>query len=229
MVTIDDILAPGRALELLSRRAARGHRPALRLLLRCAPVVLEAEERWLHPVVMKARPGGAGGAWRMSHDGEHEQMLELVARVARGPTGRADAMFRALHGLLLRHLREEREWLVATIAQHGAADEQAFARYVAQCRPVLAAVAALGAPGSTDRADLRSGAAPLRTDAPLAAANDEAADDGSAGDRTAGDGTVGDRTADTSPRPRIDDAAPPGAFASGAPAPLARLSAAGGK
>jgi len=154
MVPIDDILAPGRALEALARRAARGQRPAMRVLIAHLPAVLEAEDRWLFPALLRRRPGGARRAWQMSFDAEHEHLLDLLARLAHGPLGRSDALFRAVHTLLLRHVREERAWLAAAHAAHDRLDDPAFARYVAHCRPLLEAFAALDARRGAESAQI---------------------------------------------------------------------------
>ena len=146
MTTIDDLLAPGRALESLVRRAAHGHRLAWRLLLRHTPDVIRAETRWLYPALLHRRPGGAQRSLLLPFHGDHEQLLELVEQLSRSPNGRADPMFRAMQWLLLRHTRAERQWLVQAVAVQGPRDESGFARFVARCRPLLDDCARLGLP-----------------------------------------------------------------------------------
>lgn len=153
MIPIEDLLAPGRAIESLARRAARGNRAAWRLLAEHLPKVIDAERRWLYPALLHRRPGGANRSALLPFDGEHDHMLELVEHVARetsgtrvgphasgGPTG---AMGRALEALLLRHTRHERRWLETTLASHRPQDESALARFVARCKPVVDDVARL--------------------------------------------------------------------------------------
>jgi len=138
MPSIDEILDPGRSLETLVRRAARGHRPAWRLVHEHAPGVIRAEDRWLYPTLLHGRPGGAGRAWLLPLGGEHEQMLELLEQIGAGPPGRLDPMFIAFQSLLLVHLRSERRWLESAWREHPAPDALALARFVAACRPLVA-------------------------------------------------------------------------------------------
>lgn len=145
MIPTEDLLAPGRALESLVRRAARGNRAAWQLLMRHAPRVIDAESRWLYPALLHRRPGGAHRAHQLPFAGEHEQMLELFEHLAHSPAGRLDPMFRAAEWMLLRHARSEREWLEAAIAAHRPRDDPAFARFAAHCRPVLDDLARLSA------------------------------------------------------------------------------------
>jgi hypothetical protein len=147
MTPIDELLAPGRALESLMRRAASGNRIAWRLLLEHAPGVIAAERRWLYPALLHRRPGGAHRTALMPFDGEHEQMLELLERLAHAPpAGRSDPMFRAMEWLVLRHARSERRWLERALAEHRPRDDPALARFAARCRPVVEAVARLARP-----------------------------------------------------------------------------------
>ncbi len=146
MTQIESLLAPGRALESLMRRAASGNRAAWVLLLEHAPRVIDAERRWLYPALLHRRPGGAHRAALMPFDGEHEQMLELIEHLARVPSGRADPMFRAMEWLMLRHARSERRWLERAIVEHPRHDDPALARFAARCRPVVDALARLAAP-----------------------------------------------------------------------------------
>ncbi len=151
MTPIDDLLAPGRALESLMRRAARGNRAAWALLVEHAPRVIDAERRWLYPALLHRRPGGATRAALMPFDGEHDQLLELLERFAHAPApvpGRADPGMRAIEWLMLRHARSERRWLERAIAEHRPRDDPAFARFAARCRPVVDAVARLAATAS---------------------------------------------------------------------------------
>lgn len=139
MDTTHDLLAPGRALEALARRAARGHRPSWKLLLEQLPQVIEAESRWLYPALLHRQPGGARRALLMPLTGEHEQMLDLIETLASRPAARNDPMVRALQTLLLLHVRSEREWLEHAIRSHPhpLRQETAIARYLAQCAPLL--------------------------------------------------------------------------------------------
>jgi hypothetical protein len=145
MVPTDDVLAPGRALESLVRRAARGNRAAWRLLMRHGPRFIEAECRWLYPALLHRSPGGAHRAQTIPFAGEHEQMLELFELLARSPAERLDPMFRAAHWLVLRHSREERRWLEELLAARRPRDDAALRRFVAHCRPLVEGLRRLSA------------------------------------------------------------------------------------
>jgi hypothetical protein len=160
MPNIEDILAPGRALEAILRRAARGHRLAWRALIDHTPTLIDAETRWLFPALLNRRPGGARRAWLLPFAADHEQMLELLEHLARTPARRADPMFRGAQWLMLRHARDERAWLQRALAEHRALDDAPFARFVAHCRPLVEAAHALGTiavPTSRDLGRIRLG------------------------------------------------------------------------
>lgn len=147
-VTLEDLLAPGRALESLTRRSAHGHRPALRLLLEHAPAVIEAEERWIYPALLRRRPGGVRRSWLLPHAGEHEQILELLGHLSRGGSPRLDPMLRAAQWLLLRHARSERAWFEAVLSvPRPRLEDRAFTRFVTACHPLVATMRALQEPG----------------------------------------------------------------------------------
>jgi hypothetical protein len=164
MPTVEDIVAPGRALESLLRRAARGHRPAWRLLLAHAPIVIEAESRWLYPALLHRRPDGARRAWLLPFAAEHEQILEVLEHLKHSAAGRADPMFRGAQWLMLRHARSEREWLVKALSDHRKLDDPALRRFVQRCRPLVDAVGALGS-GSAGSAGSAGGDAVKATEA----------------------------------------------------------------
>lgn len=147
MITSDELLAPGRALESLARRAAHGHRPAWKLLLDHLPRVIDAESRWLYPALLHRHPGGARHALTMPLTGEHEQMLDMIEVLASGSVIRSDPMVRALQSTLLLHTRGERAWLARALRAHPHPlhADTAFGRYLARCaglmeraRPILA-------------------------------------------------------------------------------------------
>jgi hypothetical protein len=135
---IEDILAPGRALESLMRRAARGHKPSYRLLLELTPALCEAEDRLLYPELLKARASGLERAWLMPFGGEHDQMLQIVEQLnVAPPSSREDPMFRALQWLVARHVRAEREWLQDALTREPLPDGRKLARYVEHTRPMV--------------------------------------------------------------------------------------------
>jgi hypothetical protein len=138
MPSIDDILEPGRALETLVRRAARGNRPAWRLVQEHTPRIIMAENRWLFPTLLHRQPGGAGRAWLLPLGGEHEQIVELLDQVGPTPAGRLEPMFVAAQSLLLAHLRSERGWLASVLPRSRIQDDTALGRFVAACRPLVA-------------------------------------------------------------------------------------------
>ena len=137
MLLVDDLLAPARTLEALARRAARGHRPAWRLLFEHLPAVIRAETRWLYPALLGRQPGDATRAWLLPASGEHEQILDLFERVGPHPPGPRDAMFVAALSTLRAHLRHERAWIGTELERRGpGVDHAALARYLAACRPL---------------------------------------------------------------------------------------------
>jgi hypothetical protein len=137
MTPIESILAPGRALESLARRAGRGHRPAWQLLLRHLPLVVGAENRWLFPALLHGHAGGARRALLLPFGGEHEQMLDLLEHLARVPVPHRDPMFVAAQSLMLRHARTERRFVEAALAGAARPDASRLARFVERCRPLL--------------------------------------------------------------------------------------------
>jgi hypothetical protein len=157
-IMIEAILEPSRVLESLTRRAARGHRPAHRMLLALTPAFCEAEDRLLYPELLKSRTSGAQRAWLLPFGGEHEQMLQIVEQLNRAPAAaRDDPMFRALQWLVVRHARAEREWLQDALTRQPSPDPGRLARFVEQTRPLLDRARSVmegslpAEPGRTDR------------------------------------------------------------------------------
>jgi hypothetical protein len=136
---IEDILAPGRVLESLMRRAARGHRPSLRTLMELTPAICAAEDRFLYPELLKAGGTGAQRAWLLPFASEHEQMHQLVEQLGRASPApkRDDPMFRALQWLVARHTRAEREWLQEAVTRQPLPDVGRLDRFVEQTRPLV--------------------------------------------------------------------------------------------
>jgi hypothetical protein len=158
-MNIEDVLAPGRIMESLARRAARGHKPAQKMLLEFVPALCDAEDRYLYPELLKHRAPGAQHAWLLPFGGEHEQMLHLIEQIGEAPAMRNDPMLRALQWLVLRHVRAEREWLQDALGGEPLPDDAKLGRFVEQIRPLLArARQAMEAPPSGER--LTGGATP---------------------------------------------------------------------
>lgn len=138
VMMIEEILAPGRSLEALVRRAARGHKPSHRMLLELTPALCDAEDRLLFPELLKMRASGLERAWLLPFGGEHEQMLQIVEQLNAAPTAaRDDPMFRAMQWLVARHVRAEREWLLDALTCQPLPDEHRLERFVEQTRPLI--------------------------------------------------------------------------------------------
>jgi hypothetical protein len=150
---IEDVLAPGRAMESLARRAARGHKPAQKMLLELVPALCDAEDRYLYPELLKHRAPGVQHAWLLPFGGEHEQMLHLIEQIGEAPaTMRNDPMLRALQWLVLRHARAERQWLEDALAREPLPADSKVGRFVEQTRTLLArAHQAMESPPSGER------------------------------------------------------------------------------
>jgi hypothetical protein len=134
---IDALLEPGRVMESLMRRAARGHKPAKRLLLEITPALCDAEDRLLYPELLKLRFPGVDAAWQLPFDCEHEQIAQLIDQLRATSAARDDGLFRALQWLVIQHLREEREWLREALSQDPPPDPARLERYLEQTRPLV--------------------------------------------------------------------------------------------
>lgn len=147
MIDLERLLAPGRALDALVRRVARGDHAAWRLLTGHAPGVIDAETRWLHPALLRRLPGSPAHAHLLPFGGDHEHVLEWLERLSASRCGGTSPMFRGLQWLMLGHGRAERRWVERAWRQAGPAlhADPALQRFVDRCQPLVEAVAATSA------------------------------------------------------------------------------------
>ncbi len=135
MLVTDDLLAPGREVEVTLKLALRGHRGAARTLVGDVRRLLDAEERWLLPELRKLRSPWVD-AELARHAEAHDRIRAVVEQLAMpGITGaQAIGVLRVLDALLTPHRRAERELFERVLADgrlEASAGVIRFARHAA--------------------------------------------------------------------------------------------------
>lgn len=142
MTLIDSLTAPGHVLMALLRRAARGHRGALRGVLVHLPALLDAEERWLLGDLLRSARETERRRVLRAHLDEHERIRVMLDALARTRPGSPECgvIIAVLSSTLATHLRAEREAL-QVLATGGPAPSSRLARYMAETGDLAVRVA----------------------------------------------------------------------------------------